>query len=206
MIKNIILDLGGVIIDLDMKATAAAFIDLGMTDFESHFTQAKQSGIFDAYDKGMISSDEFRAALKGHLPDGTTAAEIDHAWNAMLKEIPSYRLEAIKELRKKYRLFLLSNTNEIHVKAFSAYMQERFGFSDFTSFFDNWYYSCRIGMRKPDPEIFEFVLKENGLLAADTLFIDDSAQHIDGARRVGLHAELLPSGVEFTELIREKLG
>lgn len=201
MIRNIIFDLGGVIINLDMEATARAFRALGMHDFDLHYTQAKQSGLFDAFDKGEISSQEFRDGLKKHLPAETSNAEIDKAWNAMLLDIPQDRLDALQELKKNYRLFLLSNTNEIHVAAFSAYMQEAFGFSDFSAYFEKAYYSCRIGKRKPDAEAFEFVLRENNLLASETLFIDDSQQHVNGAKLAGIPAELLPAGKEFPDLL-----
>lgn len=201
MIRNIIFDLGGVIINLDMPATARAFRALGMTDFDLHYTQAKQSGLFDAFDKGKISPQDFRDGLKPHLPAHTTDAQIDEAWNAMLLDIPVKRLEELNELKKNYRLFLLSNTNEIHVTAFSAYMQRTFGFSDFSGYFENAYYSCRIGMRKPDKEIFDFVLTENKLLPSETLFIDDSVQHVEGARLSGIRSELLLPGTEFRELL-----
>ena len=201
MIRNIIFDLGGVIINLDMPATARAFRALGMTDFDLHYTQAKQSGLFDAFDKGEITPQDFRDGLKPYLPAQTTDAAIDEAWNAMLLDIPAKRLEALSGLKKKYRLFLLSNTNEIHVTAFSAYMQRCFGFADFSGYFEKAYYSCRIGKRKPDKEIFDFVLNENQLIASETLFIDDSAQHLEGARLSGIRAELLKTGTEFTDLL-----
>ena len=109
----------------------------------------------------------------------------------MLLAIPEERLTFIKALAKKYRLFLLSNTNEIHVTAFSAYMQNTFGFSDFSGHFEKAYYSCRIGKRKPDAEAFLHVLEENNLRAEETLFIDDSKQHVEGAAKDGIHARWL---------------
>ena len=205
MIRNIIFDLGGVIINLDMQATAQAFRRLGMTDFDLHYTQAKQSGLFDAFDKGEISPQEFRNGLKPHLPASVTDAQINEAWNAMLLDIPQKRLADLAELKKDYRLFLFSNTNEIHVDAFSAYMHREFGFSDFSSYFENWYYSCRIGKRKPDTAAFEYVLTENNLIAPETIFIDDSHQHILGARTAGIRAELLLPGTEFSELLNTVL-
>jgi glucose-1-phosphatase len=202
VIKNIILDLGGVIINLNMAATADAFRKLGMTDFDLHFTQAKQNGLFDDFDKGLISSEAFRKNLKSFLPDGTSDEMIDTAWNAMLLDVPAHRLDLLLELKKKYRLFLLSNTNEIHVTAFSAALKKQYGFEDFSDYFEAWYYSCRMGKRKPDAEIFEQVLTENGLIANETLFIDDSAQHVAGARKAGLHAEWLSGGEEIADLLQ----
>ncbi len=187
----VIFDLGGVLLNLDTAATGNAFRALGMTDFDAHYTQAKQNGLFDAFDKGEISPQEFRNALKKHLPPGTSDEAIDKAWNAMLLDLPVERLQLLEQLRGKYRLFLLSNTNEIHVTAFSGYLQRTFGFSDFSNYFERWYYSCRIGKRKPDAEAFFHVLEENGLNAEETIFIDDSPQHVEGALKLGIHAKLL---------------
>ncbi len=175
-------------------------MNLGMKDFDGHYTQAKQTGAFDLFDCGKISADEFRAELKKHLPEKVSDGEIDHAWNAMLKDLPSERLELLKRLAKKYRLFLLSNTNEIHITAFSDYLKGQFGFSDFSDYFENHYYSCRIGMRKPNADIFEFVLRENKLMATETLFIDDSIQHVEGANKLGINGLFLPPGKTVLDL------
>ena len=193
MIRNIIFDLGGVILNLDPMATQKAFEKLGLADFEKHYSTIRQSGCFDDFDRGKITEKEFRAHLKNFLPATVTDEAIDHAWNAMLLDLPKERLELLESLGKKYRLFLLSNTNEIHVTAFSAYLQKTYGFSDFSSYFERWYYSCRIGKRKPDAEAFQFVLNENGLLAEETLFIDDSPQHVAGAKKIGIKSLLLPA-------------
>ncbi|MCU0432219.1 MAG: HAD family phosphatase [Bacteroidia bacterium] len=194
MIRNLIFDLGGVILNLDFQATADAFRALGMTNFDELYTQAKQTGIFDEFDKGHISPAQFRTELRKHLPPHTSDQAIDHAWNAMLLNLPPERLELLRELRGKYKLYLLSNTNEIHVEAFSAYLQHTFGFADFTGYFDQWYYSCRMGMRKPDEEIFLKVLNDHRLNASETIFIDDSKQHVEGAARTGIHAIWLEPG------------
>jgi HAD superfamily hydrolase (TIGR01509 family) len=206
MICNIIFDLGGVILNLDPLATQKAFEALGLTDFEKHFTTSRQTGLFDDFDCGRISENEFRAHLKKFLPETVSEKDIDNAWNAMLLDLPKERLELLEALGKKYRLFLLSNTNEIHVTAFSSYLNKTFGFNDFSSYFERWYYSCRIGKRKPDAEIFQFVLNENGLNPEETLFIDDSPQHVEGAKKVGIKSYLLPAGkdicsVGFNDLV-----
>ncbi len=203
MIKNIIFDLGGVLLNLDAGATKKAFEDLGLIGFDKHFTFAQQSGIFDAFDCGNISENDFRLHLKSFLPDTVTDNQIDSAWNAMLLNLPKERLDLLKSLGKKYRLFLLSNTNEIHIAAFSKYLKREYGFSDFSDYFEHWYYSCRIGKRKPHQEIFEFVLAENGLIPEETLFIDDSLQHVEGARKVGLHAYRLLSNQDIISIFKD---
>jgi glucose-1-phosphatase len=194
MIRNIIFDLGGVLLNLDMQATATAFKEIGLLHFDELYTQAKQTGLFDDFDKGKITPETFRAMLREHLPKGTTDAAIDHAWNAMLLDLPQQRLELLQSLRGNYNLYLLSNTNEIHVEAFSAYLQNTYGFPDFSGFFDQWYYSCRMGMRKPDEEIFLKVISNHNLIPAETIFIDDSKQHVDGAARTGIQAIWLEPG------------
>lgn len=200
MIKNIIFDLGGVILNLDPAATQKAFEALGLADFEKQYSTIRQTGCFDDFDCGRISEQEFRDHLKKFLPAAVDDKAIDAAWNAMLLDLPKERLDLLRSLGKKYRLFLLSNTNEIHVTAFSAYLQNEFGITDFSDYFERWYYSCRIGKRKPDAEIFQFVLDENGLTAEETFFIDDSPQHVEGAKRTGIQALLLTPGKTINDL------
>lgn len=204
MIRNIIFDLGGVILNLDPLATQKAFENLGMADFEKHYSTIRQTGCFDDFDRGKISEQEFRDHLKKFLPAAVTNEMIDTAWNAMLLDLPKERLELLEALGKKYRLFLLSNTNEIHVTAFSAYLNKTYGFNDFSSYFERWYYSCRIGKRKPDAEAFQHVLDENGLKAEETIFIDDSPQHVEGAKKMGIKAYLLPAGKDICSVFKEE--
>jgi len=201
-IKNIIFDLGGVIIDIDYNLAAAAFKKLGIVDFDNFYSKAKQSSLFDDFEKGLISNSDFRASLRQYLPESVTDHQIDEAWNAMLLGIPSHRVDFLQKVANKYRVFLLSNTNRIHIDAFTQYNDEKFGKGYFESIFEYCYFSSDIAMRKPDAEIFEFVLNENGLLKEDTIFIDDSIQHVEGALSTGLHAELLK--VEAGETIEQK--
>lgn len=199
-VRNIIFDLGGVIINLDFRRTRDAFISLGAADFDGIYSQAQQSGFFDEFDKGLLSPESFRMEIRKHLPEHVTDQQIDAAWDAMLLDVPPARLELLSALKNKYRTFLLSNTNVIHVRNFSAALNAVHGTPDFTPFFERCYYSCDIRMRKPDAEIFQFVLQQHSLKAEETLFIDDSAQHIEGARKCGINAVLL-QGVEVRELL-----
>lgn len=201
-IKNIIFDLGGVIIDIDYNLAATAFKKLGIVDFDNFYSKAKQSTLFDDFEKGVISNAEFRSNLRQYLSDTITDHQIDAAWNAMLKGIPSHRVDFLQKVAQKYRIFLLSNTNRIHIDAFTQYNDEKFGKGYFEGLFEYCYFSSDIAMRKPDAEIFDFVLSENGLLKEETIFIDDSIQHIQGASSTGLHAELLK--VEAGETIEMK--
>jgi glucose-1-phosphatase len=184
--KNIIFDLGNVILNIDYMLAANAFKELGLNTFEKQFSQSQQQQLFDAYEKGHISSIEFRNELKNYCKENTTEIEIDAAWNAMLLDLPQARLDLLTRLKKTHRIFLLSNTNEIHIGFFHTYLQESFKIADLSDYFEKMYLSYKIGMRKPDAEIFEFVLRENELFAQETLFIDDSIQHIEAARKLGI--------------------
>lgn len=200
-IRNVIFDLGGVIINLDYSKTRAAFIALGVRDFDAIYSQSQQSGFFDGLDKGIISPAEFRNEIRKHISHAVSDDAIDEAWNAMLLDVPSEKIELLKKLKEKYNLFLLSNTNVIHVKSFSAQLMRVYGTPDFSPYFTKWYYSCDIRMRKPDAEIFYHVLRENNLKAEETLFIDDSIQHIRGAESCGINTIFLEKG----ESLQEKL-
>ncbi len=200
--QAIIFDLGGVIIDLDYHRTAAAFVKLGLENFDEIYSKAKQSNLFDDFEKGIMSEDGFRTELRKYLPQNTSGEQIDQAWNAMLIDIPVDRVEFLRQVGAKYRIFLLSNTNRIHVKAFSKMANDIFGKNNFLSIFEKCYLSCELGMRKPDAEIFEKVLSDNHLDRSQTLFIDDSIQHVEGALKIAIHAELL--NVENGEMVEEK--
>ncbi len=187
-IKNIIFDLGGVIIDIDYTQTSKVFSALGAFNFDVVYTQSKQDHLFDDYDVGKINSDTFRDTLKKKLDIVVSNDEFDKAWNAMLLDLPKKRLDFIKELRKKHKTFLFSNTNDIHLKEVFNICQKQNGFNTFNDFFDKEYYSHIFGRRKPNPDAFIDILNENKLEANETLFIDDSLQHVLGAREAGLYA------------------
>ena len=202
-IKNIIFDLGGVIINLDPNKTISEFNKLSKTPFEAIYTQLQQSTIFDLFDKGHISENDFFLELKNVTQTTATTHELKQAWNAMLLDFPAHRLELLKKLKPHYRLFLLSNTNETHITEFENTLLKTHQLKNLESFFEKVYYSCRMGMRKPDANIFESVLLENNLKANETIFIDDSPQHVEGALTVGIKAYVLPKEKEVEELIKE---
>jgi putative hydrolase of the HAD superfamily len=202
-INNIIFDLGGVIINLSYERTRLAFLELGVTDSSALYSKAQQSQFFDALDKGELSPAGFREEIRKHLAHSVTDEQIDAAWNAMLLDIPREKLELLAELKKKYRTFLLSNTNEIHLHSIFSYLQQTYSTPDLSQYFETCYYSCRMGMRKPDAEIFERVLRENNLSPAQTLFIDDSEQHIRTAEHLGIHAVLMDQNTPLHDVLRK---
>jgi len=200
-IKNIIFDFGGVILNIDYKITEQAFAKLGLKDFDRIYSQAVQNELFDVFEKGLISPTDFRREIKKFINDGVSDLQIDEAWNAMLLDLPEERVKYLSELKKNHRLFLLSNTNEIHFKTFSVYMQKQLSRDIFSDVFEKAYFSHKVKMRKPNAEIFELVLQENNLRKDETLFIDDSIQHIEGAKKIGLNAILLEKGKTILDLL-----
>src|SRR4051812_24917382 len=185
-IKNIIFDLGGVIINLDIPKTISEFNKISDIPFESIYTQSQQQDLFNLFDRGKITDFEFFSELKKHIKHTGPDEELLYAWNAMLLDVPQRRLDVLVKMKQKYRTFLLSNTCEPHISAFEADLYRQHGVKNFNDYFDEVYYSCRIGMRKPDTEIFEMVLAKNNLVASETVFIDDSEQHVKGAGACGI--------------------
>jgi putative hydrolase of the HAD superfamily len=184
--EAIIFDLGGVIINLDYERTIKAFEEMGLSDFRSIYTQLSQSNLFDEYETGRISSQHFINKLLPYLPSGTTPNQVVAAWNAMILDVPLQKLQLLDSLRRTHKVFLLSNTNEIHMqKVRRAWSRETDRAME--SFFDHIYLSYEVGMRKPDVTIFRHVCEEQQLNEKATLFIDDSPQHTEGAKMTGLH-------------------
>ena len=203
-VKNIIFDLGGVILNIDYKRTAKAFKEIGVINFDEIYSQAKQDQVFDKLETGELTPDEFREYMKEIVPS-LQFSDIDKAWNAMLLDLPAPRIDLLKKLKKKYRLFLLSNTNEIHIKCFRKIIESSYGENIFDAIFEHQYYSSDIGMRKPNAECFQYVLEKNGMEPSETLFIDDSIQHVEGARKLKINAYHLIPGEDITTLFLDKV-
>ena len=203
---TIILDLGGVLIDVDYTASARAFAQLGFSGFDELYSKSKQDGLFDRFETGAISPAQFRDRIRDLSELDLSDAQIDACWNAMLGSIPQERIALVKRLRERYKVLLLSNTNAIHVPAFEAIVAKENGITDFKGLFDGAYFSCELGMRKPNADIFHYVLAKNDAAADRTLFIDDSIQHVEGARKAGLHAEHLDLGKEDLLGLVKRLG
>lgn len=205
-IDTLLLDLGGVLIDVDYLATAHAFGQMGFRDFEALFSKAKQDHLFDGFETGAFSPAQFRDKIREILGVRLTDTQIDACWNAMLGRIPPERVALVERLKQRYQVLLLSNTNAIHVPAFEAIVARNNGIADFKSLFHGTYYSCAVGLRKPDAAAFHYVLERHGADPARTLFIDDSIQHVEGARYAGLHAEHLELAQEDICAMVERLG
>lgn len=185
-IKNLIFDLGGVILDLHLDRTHEAFARAGRCSVEEIRMMIDQSAFFNEYEKGLLSDDEFRALIRKMLRTNLSDHEIDMAWNAMLGAIPQERLQLLNRLRSKFRVFLLSNTNSIHVDYFNKTVTTETGEPALGSYFEKAYYSHVLKMRKPDKEIFGHVLHQHQLIPERTLFLDDNLANLQGAMQTGI--------------------
>ncbi|MFD2530798.1 MULTISPECIES: HAD-IA family hydrolase [Polaribacter] len=200
MIKNIIFDFGDIFINLDKEGTYKAMAKLGVTEISNEMVE-----IYHQYEKGFISSDEFIDFYKQKFP-AIDSKDLVDAWNAVLLDFPERRLKFLKELSnsKKYNLFLLSNTNDLHI----SWIQENWGmdlYSEFKNCFSKFYLSHEINFRKPDLDIYQFVLTENNLVAKETLFVDDLKVNTDAAKTLGINVwNLIPGEEDVVELFTKK--
>jgi glucose-1-phosphatase len=203
-ITTVIFDLGGVLFDIDYKHTQKAFQLLGSTtDFHAVYSQQKQAGIFDEFEKGNISPAQFREGLRKWLPETVTDKQIDSAWNALLIGFPADKVNLLNKLKKKFNLYLLSNTNEIHLPEVLNMIDAAHTPGTMGKLFIKEYYSCRMGLRKPDKVIYEKVIIENNLNPSTTLFIDDLIQNIEGSALTGLQTLHCTADVSLTEYFGE---
>ena len=191
MIKNIIFDFGGVFINLDKEATMRMMIKMGFAGITPEMMD-----LFKAFETGIISTDIFLERAREWVPKANTKQLVE-AWNAILLDFPEYRLQFLEGLAKeeRYRLFLLSNTNALHIDR----VIEKMGIDRYQRFmrcFEYCYYSHEIHMRKPDPEIFEYLIDQNKLVPEHTLFIDDTEEHSKTAQELGIQVWHLQVGAE----------
>jgi putative hydrolase of the HAD superfamily len=185
-IKNIIFDLGGVIMNLDVPKTIKAFNQLGIKNLVNDTGHNYQHSFFYDFEVGYISEEQFLALLQNLSLGSPSFKEIKEAWNAMILDIPQERIDLLQGLKEKYNLFLLSNTNSVHQKKYLNEFNEKYKLP-FNNLFQKSYYSHEIGIRKPNQEIFDFVLKDGRLIAEETLFVDDARSNIVSAQKVGIH-------------------
>ncbi len=185
---NIIFDLGGVIINIDPNLATERFKSLTAGAFEEKYAQLLQENLFNRLEMGEVSAATFRNRIREVLEVEVADKVIDEAWNAMLLDIPLPRLKVLDNLKSTKRTALLSNTNEIHMVRICQTLKRSAGVEDFSKYFEFEHYSYQIGLRKPNEKIFEHVIRHHGFDPSETLFIDDSPEHIEAARSVGLNA------------------
>ena len=203
-VKNIIFDLGGVLINLNYQLTRKAFENLGVQDFDAFYSQHKANPLFENLEVGAIEPEDFYNKLREATGLTHSNTQLETAWNAMLLDFPAERLQWLDQIKTKYNIYLFSNTNAIHYKAFtSIYAQTAplVGLNpNFTHFFKEAHYSHTLGQRKPEVAAFEAVLAKSGLDPAQTLFIDDTISNIEGAQKAGLQTIFLSGGLTVMNL------
>ena len=199
-LSTIIFDLGGVMLNLDTKLSVKAFAELSGLEEKEIYARFLEEDWSFAFEKGEIDASTFRNELRRSLQVDLIDEQIDRAWNAMLLDLPSSRLQMVARLKDNYQLFVLSNTNAIHVEVFNEIVAATTNGGSIMDYFDKVYYSCELGMRKPDTEIFTYVIDTNNLKPQETLFIDDMENNIIAAQSVGLRTVHLSDQDYLTEL------
>lgn len=201
-ILNIIFDWGGVITDLDFDASARMFNELGAKDFLSIFSKSYQASFLKEFEIGKITPKGFRNEVRKLLNNDISDAQIDASWNAVLGETPLKRIELLKRLKEKYKLFLLSNTNKIHADSYNKNNNDKLK-ANHSVLFEKAYYSHDLAIRKPDTEFFNYVIKDSNINPAQTLFIDDTEINIDAAASTGIISFHLNSGLDIVDVFRD---
>jgi glucose-1-phosphatase len=203
-IKNIIFDLGNVILNISYEATAAAFAELGIADFANIFSKASQNTMSDDIETGTVSEEIFLNYLLEKCSLGTTLEQVEYAWNAIIVDFPIRRLQILQQLQLHYNLYLLSNTNSIHERCYHQLLMNQHGIPTIGVFFDKLYLSHRIGYRKPDPKAWQIIMDNHNLKPAETLFLDDSPQHIAVAKSLGLHTIHVVDGMNMEDVFKQQ--
>ncbi len=199
-VKHIIFDLGGVFLNIDFQLTNQAFTALGVPNFNEMFTQHFSNPLFELLEMGKISEaafyDAFRAASNTQLNN----QQIKTAWNALLLDFPPERIEWLHSIKDKYNVYLFSNTNQIHHDCFIEIFAQQFPGKNFDAYFKKAYYSQHLGLRKPYPESFQAIIEEQGLIPAETLFIDDTIKNVEAAQLLGLQTIHLKNPLTVLDL------
>jgi len=199
-IKNIIFDLGGVILNLDNRRTEDAFTQLGVKNMRQYFGLGHADSFFKEYEVGKITDRQFIDSIRAMtgLDDVPDDAIVD-GWNALLLDFPAERIQLLKHLARSYRLFLFSNTNSLHLAALQQIYIQTFGSGALEDHFEKTYYSHLLGMRKPERESYEHILRENQLQGSETLFVDDAIVNVEGAEQAGLKGLYLRPGISLLD-------
>jgi len=199
-IKNVIFDLGGVLITLDRDEAVNRFEKAGLKNAEELLSAYHQKGIFLELEEGKLSKEEFYQAVRKEAGKFISDETIDYGWLGFVKEVPEYKMVMLEELRRKgYRLYILSNTNPVimswaHSPAFSPQGKS------IDEYFDKLYLSYQIGCTKPHPEIFRFMFKDSGMIPSESLFIDDGAANVEMGKQLGMKTYLAENGEDFRGL------
>jgi len=203
-INNLILDFGGVIYEISHQKQKNTFMEFGLDNFEYLYSKAIQNPLFEIFEIGGISDDEFRKELASMLPGSLSVLDIDRAWNSILVGYYTEMVSFLEQLSKKYKLFLLSNTNSIHYDIYIPEFREAFGY-EFKELFEKTYWSFKVGLRKPGSKIFRHVIEDSGLNPDACLFVDDSIQNTQAAIKCGIKSVCLQPGQKLSDLFNEDI-
>ena len=199
-IDNIIFDLGGVLIDIDISKTLAAFTALGVKNIDAYFGHGFAASFVKEHEIGKISNEDFIAEIKSTVGGDLSDADIVGAWNALLLRFPPERIDLLRSLKKKYRLFLFSNTNSIHHQQFQQMYSEVYPWERFDSHFERAYYSHVLGQRKPDIASYQTIVDTHHLDPKKTLFVDDALVNVEGAVKSGIQGLYLPPAMTVLDI------
>ena len=202
-IKSIIFDLGAVLLNISYQKTIEEFDKLGIKNSSTFYSKKLQTNIFNLLETGEISESDFIKEIQNHCKEATNT-QILYAWNAMILDLPPNRVELLKQLKNNFNLYLLSNTNSIHITEFENKIGSK-QYKEFYQLFDKVYYSHKIGHRKPNAKAFQLIIEENNLIAEEILFIDDSPQHIEGAKKLGIKTYHLLDDEDVITLFPDKV-
>ena len=197
-INAIIFDLGAVILNINYQKTIDEFEKLGVKNTTSFYSKKTQNKLFNQIETGKISTAKFLLSLQKKTHNASIK-KIEAAWNAMLLDLPKNRIDLLKELTHNYSIFLLSNTNAIHISKLKKKLGNK-QYHQFYNLFNKVYYSHKIRFRKPNAKAFQLILDENHLNPSEVLFIDDSPQHIEGAKKLNIKTYHLSNNEEVTTL------
>ena len=200
-IKNIILDLGRVILKINLDNTIIAFKEFGFPQLDELDIVFSRYPFFMQFELGLISAEQFISDISKTTGNNLSDESILEAWNSMIGEYYEDTIPLIQQLGKKYRMFLLSNTNELHEKEYNNRLKKDYGIANLSVIFEKVYYSHTLHLSKPDPLIFKFVMNENQLVAGETLFIDDILVHIESAAKLGIRAFHLKDPLKLTDVL-----
>ena len=198
-IKNILFDLGGVILDIDVHATLKGFYELGFPSELLQYPNNMTSDLFFRYETGKIGTEEFRNEIRNLTGLDLSDEALDEAWNAMIIRIPVERTQLIEKLMGQYELYMLSNTSPLHVPVFEQMYLEKAG-KPMRDFFKKLYYSFEIGWHKPDNEAWEYVVRDAGIVPEETLFLDDNIHNIKASQELGFQAIHIHERIQLMSL------
>lgn len=204
-IKNVVFDLGGVLISLDHQQALDRFKEIGVKDAGQLLDPYEQKGFFLELENGKIDAEMFRKKLCEHTGKQLTADQVLYAWLGFVSDVPQYKLDYLLELRKKYKVYLLSNTNPF-IQSWARSENFSPAGRPITAYFDKIYASYKMGVTKPDAAIFEQMIQDASLLPAETLFVDDGKANIETAKRLGFHTYLPQNGEDWRPAVSALLS